>query len=132
MSGGTLMPKQKIPFSKRYDKLAGETYTTIRGPSYKTKIGGVYQVLVKGTFDHHAKVVEADVVPLSRLPLEFLQKDTSYNGVMVESKDDFIAQINKYWHWAPIDLEKTPDPKFTVIHLKKTKIQRNLLDFGGK
>ena len=107
-----------IPFIKRYHKLLGRQFSTVRGKSWLKKMHAGDRHRCKtpdGEFDVWVRKVEP--ARLGDLTLEFLKHDAEYPGFIINEKQDFINLLNSFR--APAWQQATLDSEVTVVYLER-------------
>lgn len=108
-----------LNFSKFYNKLRSDEYTTIRRKeSFNLyQIGDIIEIHINHKFDHKAKVVHKDLKSINELTLDFLIKDSQFDTFTINDKEDFLNLLNTFYtgERAIRDL----DEPLAIFYLKK-------------
>jgi hypothetical protein len=107
---------EPITFRHPYYKLAGGTFTTIRGKAQfkRRKVGDVVPIETP-TENYNAVIIKLELKRVSDMTLEFLKADAEYPGCTIGRHEHFVNLLNSFR--APAWTRCTLDSELTIITL---------------
>lgn len=105
-----------ISFSKNYDKLEDDIFTTFRSVSYseKLRISQIVDVFLKKEYLFSCNIISLRIMKIRDIPQEEIMNDTKVGNEVCRTTQEFIDFLNKFRRFKKIESDEEELVKITL------------------